>query len=177
MTTSFPRSCFTVSPSGTVSVLGAEGLCIVCVHACVYCGFLVMLPGMSCVLPASLLHSYEEALTALADSEAKQETGARELKMAYSQIASLWAELQQMRKQIDGSATTNGSERLVGVPLWVHVVRACAYICMYTYILYIHQYYCTVCCVTYSQYLFHCVCTCACAMCVWKYVLAGRSIN
>ena len=99
--------------------------------------------------------SYEEALTSLADSEAKQETGARELKMAHNQMASLWGELEQIRKQIDGSTTSNGIERLVSVPLWV-----CLAVCK-----------CVMCGVCV------CVCMCVCVWCVYVWCVFGYLYN
>ncbi|XP_064396977.1 uncharacterized protein LOC135343878 isoform X2 [Halichondria panicea] len=45
--------------------------------------------------------SYEEALQALADSEAKRETIDKELKLAHDQISSMWSELGSVRKQLD----------------------------------------------------------------------------
>ena len=85
----------------------------------------------------SIHFSYEKALTSLADSEAKQETSSRELKIAHEQMAVLWKELEQLRKQIDGSTTSNKIERLVsGVcvgecSMCVWCVCLCHYVCTY----------------------------------------------
>ena len=55
------------------------------------------------------------ALSSLSDSEAKQETSARELRLAHDQMNSLWKELDQLRKQIDGSVAGNKIERMVSL--------------------------------------------------------------
>uniref|UniRef100_A0A1X7VC02 PX domain-containing protein n=1 Tax=Amphimedon queenslandica TaxID=400682 RepID=A0A1X7VC02_AMPQE len=47
--------------------------------------------------------SYDEALQALADSEAKRETAERELKIAQDQMATMWKELESLHQRLDGS--------------------------------------------------------------------------
>ncbi|KAL5508977.1 hypothetical protein EMCRGX_G004249, partial [Ephydatia muelleri] len=48
--------------------------------------------------------SYEEALQALADSEAKKESSERELKLAHDQISSMWKELESVRKKLEDNS-------------------------------------------------------------------------
>jgi chromosome segregation ATPase len=46
--------------------------------------------------------SYDEALQALADSEAKREIAEKELKIAQDQMATMWKELDSLHKRLDG---------------------------------------------------------------------------
>lgn len=59
--------------------------------------------------------SYEEALQALADSEAKREISEKELKLAQDQMGSMWRQLESLHKKIDGMSppVTSGENSMV----------------------------------------------------------------
>jgi hypothetical protein len=48
--------------------------------------------------------SYEQALQALADSEARKETSDKEMKLAQNQMSSMWKQLESLHKTIDGGS-------------------------------------------------------------------------
>jgi hypothetical protein len=48
--------------------------------------------------------SYEQALQALADSEAKRETSDKEMKLAQNQMSSMWKQLESLHKSLDGGS-------------------------------------------------------------------------
>jgi hypothetical protein len=50
------------------------------------------------------VNSYEQALQALADSEARKETSDKEMKLAQNQMSSMWKQLESLHKTIDGGS-------------------------------------------------------------------------